>query len=188
MNKPDKNRLSFTDMPISVMDIIQTLLKIALLAIVFITSAAERVETWTLEKLPFHEQPSTTSFRVFPSPTRPQAVEARIEDPGRISEVERQLYHLPGLVLTLGCVPFIVRWESRPARRGSGHGARVDCRFTALLLGPLMRLHWSVAVFLALVRVWLTASIHYWAFDYYLLDGRLGYVFGSLLLSMWILG
>lgn len=164
------------------------LLKIALLAIVFITSAAERVETWTLDKLPFHEQPSMTSFRMFPSLKRPQALEARIEDPGQISELERQLYHLPGLVMTLGCVPFIVRWESRPAPRGSGHGARVDRSLIALLLGPLMRLHWSVAVFLALARVWLTTSIHYWAFDYYLLDGRLGYFFGSLVLAIGILG
>lgn len=164
------------------------LLKIALLVIVFISSAAERIETWTLENLPFHEQPSTTSFRMFPSPTRPQALEARVGHPGQISEVERQLYHLPGLIITLGCVPFIVRWESRPARRGSGHGARGQRSLTAQLLGPLMRLHWSVAVFLALVRVWLTASMLYWALDYYILDGRLGYFFGSLVLAMQLLG
>lgn len=164
------------------------LLRIALLAIVFITSAAERVETWTLDKLPFHEQPSTTSFRMFPSLKRPQALEARIEDPGQISELERQLYHLPGLVMILGCVPFIVRWESRPARRGSGHGARGQRSLIALLLGPLMRLHWSVALFLALVRVWLTVSVHYWAFDYYILDGRLGYFFDSLALAITLLG
>lgn len=174
-HKSDENPISFTDMPMSVMEIIQTLLKTVILVIVTITSAAERVETWTLEKLPFHEQPSTTSFRMFPSPTRPQALEARFEDPGQIPEVERQLYHLPGLLFVLTRVAFIVRSEFRPARRESGDATRPDLSLAAQLLGPLMRLHWSVAVSLALARVWLAGSIHHWAWDYYIWDGRWGY-------------
>lgn len=168
----------------SVMDTMQMLLKTTLSVIVFISSTAERGETWTLEKLPFHEQPSTTSFRMFPSPTRPQALEARLEDPRQISEVERQLYLFSVLIFALTCVSSIVRSEFRPARRQSGGATRADPSLAAQLLGPLMRLHWSVAVSLALVRVWLAASIHRWAWDYYIWDGRWGCLFGSMVLAL----
>ncbi|ROV99938.1 hypothetical protein VMCG_06230 [Cytospora schulzeri] len=139
-----------------------------------VSTIGESLETDILHMVFRLQQPSATSFRIFPSRSRPQAcwdnacpLTTSLRLP---AELGLQLYHIWGL-LALILVPFLARSERRKLARGIE-----SCQSTAALLtAPLMGHSWPVALLVAFIRMWLFTALNYTALDQLCAYGHLGY-------------